>query len=70
MTAFPWATFIRALLKFGGGYFVQRGITDESTMEIIVAGLAALLGVAWSCIARARLRRKLKSLQEACEPEI
>lgn len=39
---------VRSALKIAGGYFVAKGFTDNSTMEIIVSGLAALIGVLWS----------------------
>lgn len=40
-------TLIRSVLKIGAGMLVSKGLTDESTVEIIVAGLTALIAVLW-----------------------
>lgn len=40
-------TLVRAALKIGGGYLVAKGLADQSGAEVIAAGLAALIGVAW-----------------------
>ena len=65
MPNFPWQTFVRALLKVGGGYFVQKGITDSSTMEIIVAGLTAIAGVAWGWLeGRFQQKRCVQMLEQ------
>lgn len=40
-------TLLRSVLKIGAGYLVARGLADESTAELIAAGLAALIGVMW-----------------------
>lgn len=45
-------TLIRSVLKIGAGYFVAKGFADESTSEVIVAGLAALIGVIWGLVHR------------------
>lgn len=39
---------IRSVLKVGGGYLVAKGITENSTVEIAIAGVVALAGIAWS----------------------
>ena len=39
---------IRSVLKVAGGALVTKGITDNSTVEIIIAGVVALAGVVWS----------------------
>ncbi len=39
---------IRSVLKIFGGALVARGITDNSTIEIVIAGIIALAGIAWS----------------------
>ncbi len=39
---------VRSVLKVFGGYLVAKGVTDNSTVEIIVAGVVALVGVGWS----------------------
>ncbi len=41
-------SLVRTLLKLAGGYFIQHGFVDNSNMEIIAAGLTALLGVVMS----------------------
>lgn len=45
-------TLLRALLKVGGGALVAKGITDESTLEVIIAGVLALAGVVWGIVQR------------------
>lgn len=39
---------LRSLLKLGGGFLIGKGLADDSTIELISAGLLALAGVAWS----------------------
>ncbi len=39
---------IRSVLKVAGGYAVAKGVTDNSTVEIIIAGAVAVVGVVWS----------------------
>jgi hypothetical protein len=46
-------TLIRSILKIGAGFLVAKGFADDSTAEIIVAGLAALIGVLWGVFHRA-----------------
>ena len=70
MNAFPWETFVRALLKFGGGFFVNKGITDNSTVETIAAGVATLVGLAWGWARERYYRRKMRLLDEEIGPEI
>lgn len=45
-------SLIRAVLKIGAGYFIAKGYTDESTGEIIIAGLVALISVIWGVLHR------------------
>lgn len=45
-------TLVRSLLKIGAGYLVAKGFADESTTEIIIAGVMALIGVVWGLIHR------------------
>ena len=40
-------TMIRSVLKIGGGYFVAKGMADDATAEVIISGVAALIGVVW-----------------------
>lgn len=40
-------TLIRSILKIGGGALLTKGLADESTLETIIAGLTALIGVVW-----------------------
>ncbi len=42
------ASAIRSVLKVGGGYLVAKGFTDNSHVEIAIAGIVALAGIAWS----------------------
>ena len=41
---------IRHILTFGGGYAVANGIATAANVEIIVAGVITILGVAWSAM--------------------
>ncbi len=41
---------IRSLLKFAGGALVTKGVTDNSTIEIVIAGVMAAVGIAWSAM--------------------
>ena len=41
-------SLLRSILKFGGGWFVAKGMTDNSTAELVAAVLAALAGFVWS----------------------
>ena len=44
-------TILRAVLKIGAGILVTKGYADDSTAEVIVAGLMALYGVFWGIVA-------------------
>ncbi len=44
------ASAIRSVLKVAGGYFVARGVTDNSTIEIVISGAVALAGIVWSAM--------------------
>ena len=46
-------TFLRSILKIGGGYVVAKGVADEGTMEVISGGAVALIGVIWGYFHRA-----------------
>jgi len=39
---------IRSVLKVIGGALVTKGITDNSTIEIVIAGIIAAVGIGWS----------------------
>lgn len=43
----------RAVLKIGGGFFIARGLADESAVEAVAAGVVALLGILWGLRRRA-----------------
>lgn len=45
-------TLIRSVLKIGAGILVAKGFADESTAEIIVSGLTALVAVLWGIFDR------------------
>lgn len=45
-------TLIRSVLKIGAGVLVAKGLTDESTAEVIIAGLTALISILWGVIDR------------------
>ena len=39
---------IRSVLKVIGGALVAKGYTDNSTLEIVIAGVVAAVGIGWS----------------------
>lgn len=41
---------VRHVLTFAGGFAVAQGYADEATVQQVVAGLAALVGVVWSVL--------------------
>lgn len=44
-------TLIRALLKFGGGILISKGVLDDATFAEISGALMTLFGVVWGIIA-------------------
>jgi hypothetical protein len=42
--------FIRHAFTFGGGIAVAKGILDEGTVTLIVGGVVAIAGIAWSIV--------------------
>jgi len=42
------ASAIRSVLKVIGGALVAKGYTDDSTLEIVIAGIIAAVGIGWS----------------------
>lgn len=47
-------TLIRSILKVGGGFLVSKGIADDSQIEIISAGLLAVVAVVWGYLHRSK----------------
>lgn len=45
-------TLLRSVLKILAGYLVQKGLTDQSTAEVICAGLLGIAGVTWGVLHR------------------
>jgi len=45
-----WSSAIRSVLKIGGGWLIARGYTDNSNVEIIIAGVIAAAGIIWSWV--------------------
>jgi len=45
-------TLIRSVLKVGGGYLVSKGITSDTTWEIVIAGTMAVVGIVWGVLHR------------------
>jgi hypothetical protein len=39
---------VRHILTAVGGYFVSKGAVDHSTVEAIVGGIVASIGLGWS----------------------
>lgn len=48
MTADQVGGIVRAILAGIGGYFVSKGVIDESTVTTIVGGLATVITAVWS----------------------
>lgn len=44
----------RHILTAVGGYFVAKGTIDQASVEAIVGGIVATIGLAWSLIAKAK----------------
>ncbi len=44
------ASLIRTGLKIVGGILVTKGVTDSSTVEIVISGAVALAGIIWSAV--------------------
>lgn len=44
-------TLIRALLKFGGGILISKGVLDDATFAEISGALMTLFGVVWGILA-------------------
>lgn len=40
-------SLIRSILKIGAGVLVTKGLTDDTTAEVIIGGLMALIGLLW-----------------------
>jgi hypothetical protein len=47
-------TLIRSVLKVGGGFLASKGIADESQVELVSAGLIALIAVIWGYFHRSK----------------
>jgi len=45
---------IRHTLTFVGGFWVMRGVTDESFVTEIVGGLITAIGGVWSIVDKAK----------------
>ncbi len=39
---------IRSVLKLVGGGLITKGYADNSTLEIVIAGVIAAVGIGWS----------------------
>ncbi len=39
---------IRSVLKLIGGALITKGYTDSSTLEVVIAGVIAAVGIGWS----------------------
>lgn len=44
-------TLIRALLKFGGGILISKGVLDDATFAEVSGALMTLFGVVWGIVA-------------------
>lgn len=41
---------IRHILTAVGGYFAAKGVVDHATVEAIVGGVVAAIGLGWSIV--------------------
>lgn len=41
---------VRHVLTFAGGYAAAQGYADDATVQQVVAGVVALVGVIWSIV--------------------
>lgn len=44
------ASAIRSVLKVVGGALVTKGLTDNTTLEALIGGAVALIGIIWSAL--------------------
>jgi len=44
------ATLLRSILKIGSGYLASKGIMNDATGEVIIAGLIAAISVLWGVL--------------------
>lgn len=44
-------TLVRALLKFGGGILISKGVLDDATFAEVSGALMTLFGVVWGIVA-------------------
>lgn len=45
---------VRHILTAVGGYFVAKGTIDQASVEAIVGGVVATIGLAWSLIIKVK----------------
>lgn len=43
-------SFVRTLLKLGGGFLIAAGWTDAPGLESLIGGLLAVIGIVWSAV--------------------
>ena len=55
---------VRSVLKFAGGALVAKGFTDNSTIEIVIAGVMAAVGIAWSAMHHSEVTAKLAVIND------
>jgi|NOAtaT_6_FD_contig_21_6847359_length_262_multi_3_in_0_out_0_1 hypothetical protein len=45
---------LRHILTAVGGYFVAKGVVDQGSVEAIVGGVVASVGLAWSLLVKVK----------------
>jgi len=48
MNAEYYSALVRHILTAVGGFLVARGLTDNATVEAVIGGAVALVGLGWS----------------------
>ena len=57
-----WQTFIRAILKFGGGFLVAKGIFHDDSLEVVISLVAAVVGTVWGWWEKRQTERQIQAL--------
>ena len=63
MNDFAWATFIRALLKIGSGFFLSKALADESWLEIGSTLAVAAFATVWGWQEKRKWQRKIRQIE-------
>ncbi len=53
-------TLLRSVIKIGAGYLASKGVADQSSSEIFVSVLIALIGILWGILHRTGNTERLR----------